>query len=118
VSGTQIVILVLASCATWAEPPRADTTDYVIAGQDLSNWRKDVNDGDHLADPGLKKQSKPSQGVTALLMRVKREDGRVKEIEVFYIRVKEPKATPVREKPFTPADPDFKYLIKAVGLPQ
>src|SRR5438105_976459 len=106
-SGVQFFVLLLATYATGAELPKVDTTDYVIAAQDLSFWRKDVNDGAHLADDSLKKHSKPSQGVTALLMKVKRENGKVKEIQVFHSRVQEPKVAPVREKPFTPADKDF-----------
>lgn len=115
-SAVQVVMLLLAAYVTGAEPPKVDTTDYVIAAQDLSYWRKDVNDGDRLADNSLKKHSKPSQGVTALLMKVKHENGKVREIQVFYSRVNEPKVAPVREKPFTSADPDFKYLMKAIGL--
>jgi hypothetical protein len=95
-----------------------DISDYVFAADSLARWRKDVSDGDRLTDGDLKKHSRPSQGVTALLMRVKREDGRVKEIQVFYSRINEPKVAPVREKPFTPADKDFKFLFRAVSNAQ
>src|SRR5262249_16378350 len=97
------------------EPPKIDMTDYVFAAQDLADWRKDVNDGDYLKDANLKNRSRPSQGVTALLMRAKRENGKIQEIQVFYSKIREPKVAPVRQKPLTADDPDFKYLMKAMG---
>jgi hypothetical protein len=114
VSSIQTALFLFAIHVTGGEPPKTETIDYVLAAQDLSMWRKDVNDGNRLTDPGLKKWSRPAQGVTALLVRVKRVDGEVKEIQVFYSRIKNPKITPVREKPFVPDDKDFNYLKKAV----
>jgi hypothetical protein len=112
-------VLFLVAAGSPAADPKKDTTDYMFAGADLVDLRKELNDGGALTDENLKKRLAPSQGVTALLMRVERADGKVKQIEVFYSKVKEPKITPVRDnKPFTPTtdEKDFKLLLKAVGL--
>jgi hypothetical protein len=112
-----LAFLALAPCVTAAEPPKTETIDYVFAGEDLNRLGKDTNDGGKCTDPNLKMRLKPGD-VTSLLMRVTREDGKVRDIQVFYSTVGHPKVEPVREKPFkrTTDEKDFAVLMKAVSL--
>jgi hypothetical protein len=105
----------LATALTAAGGP-ADTTDYVFGHNDLADLCKDFNDGRSATDKALAKRLEPGQNVTAILMRVKKENGTVTEIEVWYSTRRHPKVERVREKPFTPEDKDFKRLMKAVSL--
>ena len=94
----------------------ADATDYLFGRDDLAELCKDFNDGHNATDPNLARRLAPGQKVTAILMRVKKENGKVTQIEVWYSTRKHPKAEAVREKPFTPTDKDFKRLMKAMSL--
>jgi hypothetical protein len=107
---------VLMATALPAAGPGATTTDYVFARDDLSDLGKDFDEGRKVTDQNLAKWLEPGRNVTAILMRVKKEDGKVTEIEVSYSTRKHPKVERVREKPFTPADKDFKLLMKALSL--
>jgi hypothetical protein len=94
----------------------ADTTDFVFGGNDLADLCKDFDEGRNATDPNLAKWLEPGRGVTAIQMRIKKENGKVTEIEVGYSTRQHPKVERVREKPFTPTDKDFKRLTKAMSL--
>jgi hypothetical protein len=94
----------------------ADTTDYLFGGNDLAELCKDFDEGRKSTDPNLAKWLAPGQKVTAILMRAKKENGKVTKIEVWYSTRKHPKAELIREKPFAPTDKDFKRLMKAMSL--
>jgi hypothetical protein len=111
-----LTVAVLLTTALPAASGTAETTDYMFGRNDLSDLGKDFDEGRFATDPSLAKWLAPGQNVTAILMRVKKEGGKVTEIEVWYSTHKHPKTERVREKPFTPADKDFKRLMKAVSL--
>jgi hypothetical protein len=94
----------------------SDTTDFLFGRDDLSDLAKDFDEGRNATDANLAKWLEPGQRVTAILMRVKKENGKVAEIEVWYSTRKHLKAERVRERPFTPADKDFKRLMKSMSL--
>jgi hypothetical protein len=107
---------VLMATALPAAGPDATTTDYVFGRDDLTELGKDFDEGRDATDENLRKWLEPGQRVTAILMRVKKENEKVTGIEVWYSTRKHPKVERVREKPFTPADKDFKRLMKALSL--
>ena len=120
------VMIFLAAGAVTAEPPKSETIDYVFAGEALTILGKDTNEGRKFHDPNLKKRVEAT-GASALLVRVRKADGKIKEIEVFYSVAPEPKVFPLRDGSFTPDEKtnikgvehvgnDFKLLLKAVGL--
>ena len=106
----------LMTTALAAASGPGEATDFLFGRDDLADLCKDFDEGRSATDKTLAKRLGPGQNVTAILMRVKKENGKVTEIEVWYSTRRHPKVERIREKPFTPEDKDFKQLMKSLLL--
>lgn len=98
-----------------AAAPEPEVFYFVFAGNDLTDLRKEF-EGPKPDDASLIAALKAGEGITSLVVRVTKVDGKVTEVHIFTTRVKQPKIEPARTKPFAPTDPDAKRLLKAVKM--